>query len=97
MTEDLQPVILPGTAPPPSLAGAPDGGDADVCPRGGWAAPEDLELAGCLKRIGGGDEGALAELYDSTGGRVYSANNAVEMAKALQDASQEVSGSANCD
>ena len=66
MTEDLQPVILPGTAPPPSLAGAPDGGDADACPRGGWAAPEDLELAGCLKRIGGGDEEALAELYDTT-------------------------------
>ena len=36
-------------------------------------------------------------IADSTGGRVYSANNAVEMAKALQDASQEVSGSANCD
>ncbi len=71
MTEDLQPVILPGTEPPPSLAGAPDGGDADACPRGGWAAPEDLELAGCLKRIGGGDEDALAELYDTTGGRVH--------------------------
>lgn len=71
MTEELQTAILPGTAPPPGLAGPLEGGDADVPRREGWAAPDDLELAGYLKRIGGGDEDALAGLYDATCGRVH--------------------------
>lgn len=71
MTEELQTAILPGTAPPPGLAGPLEGGDVDVPRREGWAAPDDLELAGYLKRIGGGDEDALAGLYDATCGRVH--------------------------
>ena len=36
-------------------------------------------------------------IAESTGGRVYSADNASQMAAALKQASQEVSSSANCD
>lgn len=67
MTEELLPVIPPGTARPP---GPLDEGETGVPRREEWAAPDDLELEACLKRIGGGDELALADLYDATCGRV---------------------------
>ncbi|MNF17072.1 hypothetical protein D3C80_2203830 [compost metagenome] len=36
-------------------------------------------------------------IADSTGGRVYSANNASQLAVALEGASQDVSSTATCD
>jgi len=36
-------------------------------------------------------------IADSTGGQVYSANNASQLAVALEQASQDVSANANCD
>ncbi|MGV2836799.1 vWA domain-containing protein, partial [Pseudomonas shirazensis] len=71
-----------------------DGCGEDVCAVAQRIAQEQPRLRVNLVNI---SNNSLANcIADSTGGRVYSGDNAVQVAAALKQASQEVSSSNNC-
>jgi hypothetical protein len=73
----------------------PDGCGQNACAVAERIAREQPRLRVNLINISNNSQANC--IAESTGGRVYSADNASQMAAALKQASQEVSSSANCD
>ncbi|MFK4232326.1 VWA domain-containing protein [Pseudomonas guariconensis] len=73
----------------------PDGCGQDACAVAERIAREQPRLRVNLINISNNSQANC--IAERTGGRVYSADNASQMAAALKQASEEVSGSANCD
>ena len=74
MTENLQPWPAAGGMPPPQ-GFAPADGEHPAAPPDSDALPQpeadQARLSGLLHQVAGGDEAALAGLYDATCSRVY--------------------------
>ena len=72
-----------------------DGCEQDVCAVAQRIAREQPRLRVNLINISNSNLASC--VAENTGGRIYSANDAEQIAAALKDASQEVSSTADCD